>query len=136
MAGRDQMSPGNYTQKQPIMTRTLNGLTTIGTAKQNQIDYTKDEAFFMPHKNVPLSVRQICFRTGFQIRNTAKKVQDSISPDILGLKAKPWDAQVSYEKGQRAQSLHHQALVDVILSYCVLKEIDPLRVERREFDLN
>ena len=41
------------------------------------------------------------------------KVKETLETDILGMKHKKWDPQVSFERGVRAPSLHRQALVDI-----------------------
>ena len=42
-----------------IHTRTLNGLTTVGSIKANQVNYTNNESFFMAKDIVPSDVRHL-----------------------------------------------------------------------------
>jgi len=44
--------------KSIVHTRTLNGLTTVGSIKANQVNYTSNEAFFMAKDIVPSDVKQ------------------------------------------------------------------------------
>ena len=76
------------------------------------MNFPKNESFFFPEKTVPKDVRCVVLIL-LQIRHTVVKVKETLETDILGLKPQKWDPQVSFERGQRAPSLHKQALVDI-----------------------